>query len=188
MTQYQIFPITIETHQLDSIELAPLINFCKTHPTSKHNVFFGEASSSRGTNRSILTNLIFNTLTNKIQNLVNSYVETLRLAPVKITDSWFNILGPGSSIEPHRHELSIISGALYLDVAPGSASLRFHSPLECMRMAEWYTDKDDYLQNKQLEFPCNTGLLILFPSWLQHSTQTNTTERRVSVSFNTSYK
>ena len=39
-----------------------------------------------------------------------------------------------------------------------------------------------------METPCEQGTLVLFPSWLEHYTEDNTTENRVTVSFNTGYK
>jgi ectoine hydroxylase-related dioxygenase (phytanoyl-CoA dioxygenase family) len=34
---------------------------------------------------------------------------------------------------------------------------------------------------------CETGKLLLFPSWLEHSTDQNKTENRITLSFNTTY-
>ena len=39
-----------------------------------------------------------------------------------------------------------------------------------------------------MEAPCEQGSLVLFPSWIEHFTNENTTENRVTISFNTSYK
>jgi uncharacterized protein (TIGR02466 family) len=37
-------------------------------------------------------------------------------------------------------------------------------------------------------YKARTGMLLIFPSWLEHSVTTNlTTEDRISISFNTNY-
>jgi ectoine hydroxylase-related dioxygenase (phytanoyl-CoA dioxygenase family) len=33
--------------------------------------------------------------------------------------------------------------------------------------------------------PCSSGSLVIFPSWLDHHTLENKTDKRVTVSFNT---
>ena len=54
-------------------------------------------------------------------------------------------------------------------------------------MFEYSAEETKYNANL-MEIPCEQGSLILFPSWLEHYTEDNTTENRVTVSFNTSYR
>ena len=48
-------------------------------------------------------------------------------------------------------------------------------------------DKKLYTMLRLWKHP-EAGTLVLFPSWLEHYTEENNTENRVTVSFNTGYK
>ena len=55
------------------------------------------------------------------------------------------------------------------------------------RMSEILIEEDLYNCYNQ-EVPCTQGQLILFPSWLEHYTNDNETDNRITVSFNTFYQ
>tara|TARA_Y100000004_G_scaffold62660_1_gene70194 strand:+ start:324 stop:923 length:600 start_codon:yes stop_codon:yes gene_type:complete len=118
----------------------------------------------------------------KIQECINEYIrpheELIKkkiLEPVVISSSWFNILGKGQRVERHRHveswsdrNGSVVSGAYYPYVDPNSAPLIFTFP-----------------QGKTITMPCASGSLVIFPSWVDHHTIENKTDKRITVSFNT---
>jgi hypothetical protein len=120
----------------------------------------------------------------KIQECINEYIRTheayefdyaSELEASVISSSWFNILGKGHKVDRHRHveswddrEGSVVSGAYYPYVDEGSAPLVFTFP-----------------ERKVIEMPCSSGSLVIFPSWLDHHTLENKTDKRVTVSFNT---
>jgi len=117
---------------------------------------------------------------------VNTYTKEYGLADLQITNSWMNRVGIGGAVKPHRHEMSVVSAAFYPTADAGSVGLTLKSPLLPLRMNEFALQETLYNSYNQ-EMPCNAGTLILFPSWLEHYTEENTTENRVTVSFNTTY-
>jgi hypothetical protein len=112
----------------------------------------------------------------KIQKSINGYIRSYdNLEETVISSSWFNILSKGQSVGRHRHvdswdvrEGSVISGAYYPYVDEGSSPLVFTYP-----------------EGKIKKFYPSSGSLLLFPSWLDHHTEENETDKRITVSFNT---
>ena len=112
----------------------------------------------------------------KIQECINEYVRPHeKLEASVISSSWFNILGKGHKVGRHRHvdswdvrDGSVASGAYYPYVDEHSAPLIFTFP-----------------EGKVVKMPPKSGSLVIFPSWLDHHTEENETDRRITVSFNT---
>ena len=117
-----------------------------------------------------------NPLMIKIQECINEYVRPHeKLEASVISSSWFNILGRGHKVGRHRHvdswdirDGSVVSGAYYPYVDEHSAPLVFTFP-----------------DGNTISMPCKSGSLVIFPSWLDHHTEENETDRRITVSFNT---
>jgi len=79
-----------------------------------------------------------------------------------------------------------VSAAYYPKVDQGSAGLNFVSPLQPYRMHELFNKNTEY-NTKTVEVPCEQGVLYLFPSWLEHFSNPNQTDERITISFNTMY-
>jgi len=137
-------------------------------------------------NPEILNHPTLENLKNRFQKCVDVWTETAGCEPAIITNSWVNRLGKGSRVERHRHELSVVSAAFYLHADEGSVGLTLESPLEGVKMFE-HTVKLNFFNQNSATFPCRTGQLILFPSWVAHSTAINESDSRITVSFNTTY-
>ena len=122
-----------------------------------------------------------------LQQAVDIYCDKVELGNnVKIGMSWFNILQKGQSVNLHRHEVSVVSAAYYIKVDKDSAGLNFKSPLDPYRMHEFFVKNTEY-NIKNVEVACEQGSLYLFPSWLEHYTNPNQTDDRITISFNTMY-
>lgn len=187
--QKLIFPIRIDVHDLsqepDWQNLKDLIR--QSEKNIRPHGLVSDAGSSYNTAMTpILSHFSIRRLRAKLDYLVKEMAQDLQLAPVQITNSWFNIMGQGHSVKPHRHELSVISGALYVEAPEGSVGLSFHSPLAQCRMAEMLLGSNEFNENLHT-MECKEGQLILFPSWLEHSSNPNKSDRRVVVSFNTEH-
>ena len=105
-----------------------------------------------------------------------------------ITQSWLNVVKPGGSIQLHWHANSIISGAFYPTVEK-TDKICFHDPLDrrtkCMISLE---PNEGNPYNSKIWFSAvEDNILVLFPSWLEHSVEPNekATRNRISLSFNT---
>lgn len=187
--QKLIFPTRIDIHNIaDDPEWANLKELIRqSEPNARPHGLVCNADSSYGTSMTpILSQFSVRRLRARIENLVKEMAQDLQMPPTQISNSWFNIMGQGQRVKPHRHEISVISGALYVEAPEGSVGLNFHSPLSQCRMAEMLLGSNEYNENFHT-IECKEGQLVLFPSWLEHSTEINQSSRRVVVSFNTEY-
>ena len=122
---------------------------------------------------------------------IKKYVEKI-ISPKEeldfyITQSWLNINRPGEEHHAHWHQNSIISGVFYISTLEDD-SIHFYDPNSKLK---------DFLQSEPLEnniwnsiawsVNITNKVLILFPSWLNHSVAQNKTAdtNRISISFNT---
>ena len=122
-----------------------------------------------------------------MQRCVDEYVDKIKLEPLGIWNSWMNKGSEGSKTSLHRHEGSVISGAFYPKIVGhnrNSPPLQLHSPLKPNHMCTVFTEPNDYNTYVQ-EVPAWEGMLWIFPSWCEHSTEVNRTTARYCLSFNT---
>lgn len=187
MNVSHLFPTVISSFDFSNDpELPVLLDLIKQYPTAPHMLLKG-GISSYSTETRILNDPKIAGLRSRIQSSVDQYVEYIGVAPVDIGVSWFNVLKSGHRVRAHRHEISVISGAFYVEAEEGSVGLTFNSPLAPLRMYEFVQNISETNTNFWT-VPCKSGSLYLFPSWLEHSTEPNETDSRMTVSFNTVYR
>ena len=168
----------------DNIKLLELI---KTWDTGSHALVSGAQSSYMKSDKHILDHEDLKDLKADLQQAVDIYCDKVGLGNnVKIGMSWFNILQKGQSVNLHRHEVSVLSAAYYVKADKDSAGLNFKSPIDPYRMHEYFVKNTEY-NVKNVEVACEQGTLYLFPSWLEHYTNPNQTDERITISFNTMY-
>jgi uncharacterized protein (TIGR02466 family) len=119
-----------------------------------------------------------------IQECCDIYCQECGIDYTLLSTSWFNTLYKGGSVNAHRHERSVISGAYYPKCDDESAPLIFESPLQPYQMNMNNINQTQYNQYF-LDFNPAPGLLVLFPSWLRHSVPPNGADKRYTISFNT---
>lgn len=187
MNKISLFPTLIFQHDLSQDpEFQLLKDICNRQKTEPHGLVSGAESSYVNGYGRLLDNMLLKGIRSRIQDAVNQYTQELGLEPAVITNSWFNKLGQGHRVERHRHECSVVSGALYLHADPGSVPLRLHNPINHLRMFE-HIAQTNRENEPWFEFPCVTGMLVIFPSWLEHDTLPNESDSRITLSFNSSY-
>lgn len=120
-----------------------------------------------------------------IQECLNDYTNRLGLCKLQIDTSWFNKTNKGGRLELHRHEGSVISGGFYPFPQGEVSPLLFRNPILPYKMNETFQNDTPYANMFYEVYPYE-GLLILFPSWLEHKTDKEIGNRFV-VSFNTKY-
>jgi uncharacterized protein (TIGR02466 family) len=106
---------------------------------------------------------------------------------IYVTQSWVNRSLPEQFHPKHKHQNSIISGVMYLDEDSDDElpPIRFH------RTHELYPVEFSYDELNEFNASCRTfepkqGMLVLFPSLLEHDVEVNRTSKsRTSLSFNT---
>jgi uncharacterized protein (TIGR02466 family) len=106
---------------------------------------------------------------------------------------WININGPGSYNYSHNHPGCDLSGVLWLKTPENSGNIVFESPqsFNQFKLIEAYSQKfkDENRVYDWFFVQPQVGLMLLFPSHLNHSvSQNKSNEDRISVSFNVSCK
>ena len=106
---------------------------------------------------------------------------------VKITNMWSIVNKEGAWNQKHHHSNSDISAAYYVSAHDDCGDIVFYDP----RPARVYKNPIAKLPNK-LNATINSvkpeaGLLVLFPSYLEHSVNPNlSNKKRIVISFNLS--
>lgn len=182
---HALFPTLVTTTDLSkSVNLQLVIDKVKQYHghTGSHKLLHGGISSI-GPSQNFLDDPDMGLLRSAMHVAINDYVQSVGLIPVMITNSWFNY---GSEwTKAHRHEGSVISGAFYPDSTEGYANLQFESPIKPVRMNDLFNSTTEY-SSYICEITPKPGLLVLFPSWLIHSTEKNKVDNKIVISFNTS--
>tara|TARA_X000000368_G_C22971408_1_gene685646 strand:+ start:595 stop:1251 length:657 start_codon:yes stop_codon:yes gene_type:complete len=128
-----------------------------------------------------ITNVYDNHRTREDMNDIPPYSpETINYNYV-VTSSWFTKTKKGKHAHSHDHNGLDISGVYYLQTNECDGSLVFEHPLRMLsnNFIMWLTTGRD-----QSIIPQN-GKLILWPAYLKHRVETNTTDDdRISISFN----
>lgn len=101
---------------------------------------------------------------------------------VVIKNSWINIAGVGDFHDVHCHPGYAISGSYYFRVSEKQGALTFNNPNPMMFACEFPGGR---MCPQRTDVVPDDGDIILFPSWLVHSTRKNTTvEDRIAIAFN----
>ena len=105
-----------------------------------------------------------------------------------ITQMWLNKNGPGDYNKAHIHPNAIMSGTYYVQTPPRSGNIELHDPVPARPMLPFPVKKRKPNNSPSVEYACQEGLLLVFPSWLLHSVQPNRSDEfRVSISFNVGF-
>lgn len=119
------------------------------------------------------------------QHIGNSILEIVKkdwderqhqVSQVKFKEAWGNINSDNSKIDEHLHIGSDYSGVIYLDASPNSGNINFRDPRIHYEMI---------FQTNDFSISPDTGRCVVFPAWLRHSVDMNTTGKdRVGIAFN----
>jgi uncharacterized protein (TIGR02466 family) len=128
-----------------------------------------------------LKNFIIESTSNYLTQVINPISE----CNLYITQSWINQTNVGESHHQHRHPNSIVSGVFYIKTDPERDKIYFYrrEKSDIKIHSKEYTD----INSDHWWLPANENVLLLFPSYLEHSV-TNVSEGtivRSSLSFNT---
>lgn len=111
---------------------------------------------------------------------------------LKITQSWcLKHENEPQRVFSHAHPNSIVSGAYYVAAPPGTQNIRFHKfGQSAAPYVKW--DTNEYINSQPWawdwhEIPVQTGRLVLFPSYINHSVEGDVVNKdvRCVLSFNT---
>ena len=147
----------------------------------------------RSKNSYILNEPECSKLSNHILDIVPQFGKTLGFDydSYKFTQSWLSYKHPGQHHTMHTHPNSLISGVFYFgEPVEKTPSIKFHKPIMGVNVS-YITPKilADKRESKygwtEFSIEFSPGLLILFPSHLNHSVPLNGTDTtRCSLAFN----
>ena len=104
---------------------------------------------------------------------------------VEITGCWATVLAKGAAHKAHSHPNNFLSGVYYVRVHPGSDTINFHDPRRQTHVIRPPVVELTAENTDQVVVRLTNGTLLIFPSYLEHSVDTNMSEQeRISVSFN----
>ena len=149
-----------------------------------HGVLDKGMSSYLGGYDCALTRLAMKDLQNAIKECLDDYCQEAGLEENIIVNSWCNVLKEGGSVKRHRHEKSVLSGAYYPASDPDDCPLLIENPTQVFKMSETKTFDTEY-NVSAIGVPTAKGKLVIWPSYLYHETQRNSSEERYTISFNT---
>ena len=124
-------------------------------------------------------------LKDKIQQVINDYSDEAGLPINNLGNSWVNFQSKGSVLKEHAHGMSFVSGALFLQTDSQSSKLFFSNPNPHVAGIDRKNSERQYMWDWFCVDPV-IGNLVVFPSWLKHSSNhtQNNSEERVVLSFN----
>jgi uncharacterized protein (TIGR02466 family) len=104
---------------------------------------------------------------------------------LEITGCWANIYSARATHGIHSHPNNFLSGVYYVKTQPGADTINFHDPRLQTGIIRPPVTKLTAENTDQVVVRVQDGLLLLFPSFLQHSVDANQSDaRRISISFN----
>lgn len=131
-------------------------------------------------------------LVSAIQQHVDKFVEEvlgIDKNDIEISSMWSNAHKSGSKHHFHQHPNAFLSGVLYVQCPPAEeiGNIIFVDPRQAKNMVHPNFKKDSCISNRNIWVRPELGLLLLFPSWLEHGTDTyvsQSNDSRISISFN----
>ena len=108
---------------------------------------------------------------------------------INITSAWSIINKKNASNERHIHSNSYISAVYYVSAPKNCGDILFHDPRQAKIIRKPNTIKANQLNAEVVNITPQSGLLVLFPSYLYHSVaKNNSDEERIIISFNIDIK
>ncbi len=102
-----------------------------------------------------------------------------------ITGCWANVNPPEARHRAHTHPNNFLSGVYYLRAPQGANHISFTDPRVQRSVMQPRYRKDNVLNASTINMEVADGVMILFPSWLQHDVRRNASnEERVTIAFN----
>jgi len=122
-----------------------------------------------------------------VTKLAKSILRFLRIGPdaFEITGCWATVLAKGATHKVHSHPNNFLSGVYYVRTQPGSDTINFHDPRSQTGIIRPPVVELTAENTDQVVLRVTSGTLLMFPSYLEHSVDTNVSgEERISISFN----
>lgn len=182
---HDLFPILISKFDISGYaeEDDVIEHILQDRNLEEHPLLQGNAKTSKS--RNFLDR--YPTLKAQLQLAVDVYANKVGLLPLKPTNAWYGVYENGGKIDRHRHSNSQVSGAYYPYVEFKKTSIVFDNPTMILRPTDLFNQANKYSEAGK-EIIVSSGDLVLFPSWIYHYTDPNTSGKRCVISFDTQIK
>jgi len=122
-----------------------------------------------------------------INTAINDMGWDLQTQEVKISNMWAIINTKGSLNQKHHHSNSDLSAAYYVSAEKNCGDIVFYDPRPATVYKHPIAKKPNILNATINSINPEPGMLILFPSYLEHSVEPNLSDhKRIVISFNLS--
>ena len=169
-----------------SLKEVEFISTNRLHPKSFD--YFNTKVSDNIENSNYLYEYKCTNLIQSISDNVVSYLKSIGLTgkvEFEISNSWMTCIDNRYHIQTHHHEAVGISGIYYYKTNGKDGNLYLSSPMKYMQISNIFKRCDP---NQSFEIIPENGMIILFPSWIDHGVRSNTTDdERISVAFNINF-
>ncbi len=129
----------------------------------------------------------FRELISCVDGVAATVLEFLKIGyeTFEVSACWANAGATGSGHRAHSHPNNFLSGVYYVKTRDGANTINFHDPRPQTGIIRPPVTKLTAENTDQVVVKVDNGTLLVFPSWLQHSVDTNQSKQeRISVSFN----
>lgn len=104
---------------------------------------------------------------------------------VRITSMWSIINPKGAANHIHTHPNNLLSAAYYVRAPEKCGKICFYDPRPSSKIRYAIQEKTNNLNTTNFGVTPKEGLLVLFPSYLEHSVESNMSDdNRIVISFN----
>ncbi len=122
-----------------------------------------------------------------IQDAAETVLKFLKIgdSAFEITGLWANMNPPDAAHPIHSHPNNYLSGIYYLRTHKGADTVNFHDPRPQADIIKPPVVELTAENTDQVVVKVTNGTMLLFPSWLAHSVDANSSDEiRISISFN----
>ena len=129
----------------------------------------------------------FQELISCVSSVAKSILRFLRIGQeaFEITGCWATVLAKGAIHKSHSHPNNFLSGVYYVRTHPGADTINFHDPRSQTSVIRPPVVELTAENTDQVVVRVTNGTLLMFPSYLEHSVDTNmSAEERISISVN----
>jgi len=130
-----------------------------------------------------------NLITPSLQEAITDMGWDMNNQEVKISEMWSIINKLHASNASHIHGNSFLSAAYYVRAPKNCGNILFHDPRSAPVYHYPTIEKPNNLNSNTVSITPKEGLLVLFPSYINHSVGSNSSnEERIVISFNVTLK
>lgn len=179
------FPSVIWSGMVHKINNSNLKNYAYTRKQSDHGVVISNYGGWQSSSIKSGENEDVDILVDHLNLEIKDCCKQVGLPELELYNIWININPPGSYNHLHNHVGAVFSGVYYVNAEDGHGNIQF----ERNDSAEYHLPEKvetlTYYSATRTSYRAKTGALYIFPGWLKHSVQGNTTDTdRISISFN----